>query len=29
MKNKDWISDYKLNYHAKAIIDWFYDNFKF
>jgi hypothetical protein len=29
MKNKDWISEYKLNYHAKAIIDWFYDNYKY
>jgi len=26
--NKDWISYYKLNHHAKAIIDWFYDNYK-
>ena len=29
MKNKYWISEYKLNYHAKAIIDWFSDNYKF
>ena len=27
--NKDWISYYKLNHHAKAIIDWFDDNYKF